>query len=60
MEIFHQSSQFNIHPHISLILLNVVSFYNIFNIYCRLMFQNEVIDRYNALYYAELQNNAQV
>ena len=30
----------------SLILLNVVSFYNLCNILCREMFKNEVIDRY--------------
>ena len=34
MEIFHQCFQY-IHPQISLILLNVVSFYNLCNFFCR-------------------------
>ena len=36
----------NINPQISLILLNVVPFYNLCSIFCRYMFKNEVIGRY--------------
>ena len=34
------------HPQISLILLNLVSFYNLFNIFADKLQKNEVIDGY--------------
>ena len=58
MEIFINAS--NIHPHISLVLLNAVSFYNICNIFCRYTFKNDVTDRYMQCIMQNLKKSAQV